>query len=196
MIENLGSLYFTSKSLVIIAAIVFILLQMYSNYYFSITTSDNGEVVVKHRSGIFYSADNPGQSDESEIKNDVICYLTQNVGDCKTLSFLTLFQTITLVLLILSFIPVFGEPVGILGAVMLLIFTIYVFVFMSSNKDSAEKFAKSAANIPESQQCNAQQVCVKTGSGESFVFNILLVLLSMAIISQSSYGLYAVFGCN
>lgn len=187
--------YFSSKTIIVLSIIVLLLIQIYSNYYYSITTKENGVVIVNHRSGIFYSVDNPGSSDENEIRNDVVCYLSQNVGDCKTLSFLTLVQTVVFTLLLLSFIPMFGEPVGLIGAILLLIYTIYVIVFMEANKQSAQDFAKDSANIPHHTQCNGN-VCVSSSTGESFILNIILLILSLVVIGQSSYGIYALLNCT
>jgi len=166
----LGYLYEIPKLVLIVLALVFLFLKVNSPDYLH----GNGGLFSM---GAYLSEINVGDT-SGVVKNEVVLgcngLMSEDVlSRCKQLELMCLFDTIAVPLLLLSFVPKYGEIPAVIAAVLLMVTSIGSIMMVNTiNEPTTEGSA-----------------IVEMEHGEGFTYAVLLIVLSLIIVMQSGYGL-------
>lgn len=169
----LGYLYEIPKLVLIVLALVFLFLKVNSPDYLH----GNGGLISM---GAYLSEIRAGDT-SGVVKNEVVLgcngLMSEDVlSRCKQLELMCLFDTIAVPLLLLSFVPKYGEIPAVIAAVLLMVTSIWSIMMVNTI---------NTINGPITDR----SAIVEMEHGEGFTYAVLLIVLSLIIAMQSGYGL-------
>jgi len=118
----------------------------------------------------------------TEMANGVI--ESNTIDQCRMLSVIKLFDITAVTLLLLSFVPKYGESSGAIAAIVVFLSCILTFIFANDVKDEVVN-----KTTPEGSVVTDEQY----GIGLAVV--VSLFVLSMFMFAQSVFGIYLNFMC-
>ena len=197
-------LYPSLKIVLIITTLVLIFMKFNSTDYFYITATlpeiVEGEVSSKDyygKGGVYLTEIEQGtiKNEEflgcngvmtdgvmTEMANGVI--ESNTIDQCRMLSVIKLFDITAVTLLLLSFVPKYGESSGAIAAIVVFLSCILTFIFANDVKDEVVN-----KTTPEGSVVTDEQY----GIGLAVV--VSLFVLSMFMFAQSVFGIYLNFMC-
>ena len=201
----LGFAYQGAKSILLILIISMFLWQVTSDDYFGISAGTKGGMVKQATSGIFVADLTPtlNKDDPSKtyIKTEVLAGCTGAMTgekvhqDCTDLGMIGTLDMIILTLLVISAVPKYGEAAGTLAASLLAIAALATLWKYWGKKDDRLKEARENTPLSSTDEECVDGMCITAEYGEAYWLTWTLLVLSLVLLGQSGYGIFAQFMC-
>ena len=198
----LGFPYQGSKTILLLATLILLVYQYVGNDYYSIKSTLNDNQILKINEGLFRQKIEDNINDTTTNK-DFVCFFSDNkeqIDDCTKLTILKLFITVIVALIIVGFIPKYGEVAALGGGTLLAIVTIYNIIEMDDNEKKMYDQMKEGTPLSTlDSECvgeGDQKFCIKKVFGLDFWFNLILLILAFVILGLNGVGLFKTFFCG
>ena len=179
--------------------------QTMSDDYFGISAGTKGGMVKQITGGIFIADLTPTLKKDDPAKTyaktEVLAGCTGIMTgekvhqDCTDLGMIGTLDMIILTLLVISAVPKYGEAVGVLAASLLALVATATLWKYWGKKDDRLKEARENTPLSSTDEECLNGMCITAEYGEAYWLTWTLLVLSLVLLGQSGYGLFAQFMC-